>query len=273
MVVSHGPTRAMLAYPSNPPALVRQTDEFKIWHPEIEPKDRLIFALDVPTRADVESKVATLGDLVQFYKVGWELFFTGDYLKIVDYLVDEGKKVLCDLKIHDIPTTVKRAVKNLKGRPGMYLTFFAQDAGVLTAAVGAKNGIKIIAVTTALTSKDRDDLIGEGQLPAVADVDDLVAAQAAHAFNIGCDGIVCSALEAPKLRRKFEGSPLIFSPGIRPLDAGVVKDDQKRVTTPADAFALGADYIIVGRPIRDADDPRAAAEKIQETIAELFPKT
>ncbi len=232
---------------------------------------RLIFALDVPDRDAALLHVRRLGDSVHFYKVGLELFVTHRCFELIDELFDMGKRVFADLKLFDVAATVGRAVRNLRGREGLFVTVHAYDAA-LAAAVREKKGVKVIAVTV-LTSLDKSDLIAQG-FPEALEVEDLVLARARRALELGCDGVVASAMEARRLRKELGNEFLIVSPGIRPFDGRQVpSDDQKRVVTPREAFLAGADHIVVGRPIRDAaEGPRAAAEKIQAEIAELFPE-
>jgi orotidine-5'-phosphate decarboxylase len=232
--------------------------------------ERLIFALDVPDRDAALRYVRELGDSVRFYKVGLELFVTKDYFPLVEDLNDRGKKVFADLKLFDVPETVARAVRNLRGRAGWFVTVHAYDAA-LQAAVREKGGIRVIAVTV-LTSLDKKDLVEQG-FPEAIEVEDLVLSRARRALALGCDGVIASGREARRLRRELGDEFLIVAPGIRPFEnRRVPGEDQKRAVTPREAFLAGADYIVVGRPVRDAPDPRAAAEEIQAAIAELFPE-
>jgi len=232
--------------------------------PAIAPRERLIAALDVPTAADAHALVARLGDSVRFYKIGLELATSGEYFTLLDWLVKRGHRVFCDLKLHDIPETVRRAVANLRGRGVTFLTVHA-DRGVMGAAVQEKGDIGILAVTV-LTSTSQADLAAQGY---GGKLEDLVLMRAAAAAELGCDGIITSGLEVAGIKAKFGARLLAVTPGIRPAGGDV--GDQKRVVDVAQAFRNGADYIVVGRPIRDAKDPAAAAEGIQATIAEIFP--
>jgi len=233
--------------------------------------ERLIFALDVPDGATASGLVRRLGDSVRFYKVGLELFTTRDCFALVDELVALGKRVFLDLKLLDVAETVARAVRNLRAREGLFVTVHAYDAA-LAAAVREKGRNQILAVTV-LTNLDKRDLVAQG-FPDSLEVQDLVLARARRALELGCDGVIASGLEARLLREELGGGFLIVSPGIRPAPGGRAPgDDQKRVATPREAFLAGADHIVVGRPIRDAaDGPRAAAERIQAEIAEIFPE-
>lgn len=226
-------------------------------------QDRLIFAMDVP-EADQARKIAEqLGDAVTFYKLGLELMMAGGYFQLIDWLTDHEKKVFVDLKFFDVPATVGRAVARLARRGATFATVHGNQ-GIMEAAADAKGDLKILAVT-ALTSLDRGDL---DDLGFQCDVGQLVLSRARRALEAGCDGVVASGLELRAMRREVDRQLLIVTPGIRPVD-NRPEDDQKRVVTVEQAFADGADYIVVGRPIRDAADPRAAAEAIQQTIASV----
>lgn len=232
----------------------------------IPPAERLIFALDVPGAEPARRLVETLGDAVSFYKLGLELFCSGGYFELVDWLVARGKRVFADLKLLDVPETVRRAVAALAARPVDYLTVHAQDDAVLAAAAAAKGRLRILAVTV-LTSLDEAALAHD--LGSPVDVGRLVASRARRAIAAGCDGLVTSGREVEALRAELGPAPLLVVPGIRPTGDRPA-DDQKRVATIEEAFARGADHIVVGRPIKNAPDPRAAAEAIQATIARLF---
>jgi orotidine-5'-phosphate decarboxylase len=226
-------------------------------------RERLIFSIDVPTAAEARALVEKLGESVDFYKIGLELATSGEYFPLLDWLVKRGNRVFCDLKLHDIPETVRRAVANLRGRGVTFLTVHA-DRGVMGAAVKEKGDMMILAVTV-LTSTSQADLAEQGY---TGRLEDLVLARASAAAELGCDGVITSGLEVSGIKAKFGGKLLAVTPGIRPAGGDV--GDQKRVVDVAQAFRNGADYIVVGRPIRDAKDPAAAAEAIQSTIAEAF---
>lgn len=228
----------------------------------IPPRERLIFALDVPTTEEAEQLVDKLGESVGFYKIGLELFMAGGYFELLDRLNRRGKKVFADLKFFDVPQTVKRAVARLAGRGAYFATVHGNEA-MLQAACEAKGDLRILAVT-ALTSLDEKDL---GDLGFECSPKELVLSRARRALEVGCDGVVSSGLEAAELRSELGHKFLVVTPGIRPV-ANV--DDQKRTVNVEQAFLNGADYIVVGRPIRDAPDPRVAAENIQRTIAGVF---
>ncbi len=231
----------------------------------IPARERLIFAMDVPD-ADAARRLAdTLGDSVSFYKIGLELFMSGGGFGLLDWMVGRGKRVFVDLKFFDVPATVAAAVRNLRNRGVTFTTVHGNQA-IMEAAVEAAGDVGILAVTV-LTSLDRGDL---DDLGFECDVEQLVLSRARRALAAGCAGVVSSGLEAKQLRAGVDDRLIVVTPGIRPVENRPA-DDQKRVMTVADAFANGADYIVVGRPIRDAGDPRAAAEAIQATIAGVFP--
>ena len=228
-------------------------------------RDRLIVALDVPSVRDARALVEKLGDEATFYKLGLELFMTGGYFELVEWLVARGRRVFVDLKFFDVPETVRSAVRALRGR-GIALATVHGNQKMMEAAAAEKGDVKILAVTV-LTSLDRGDL---DDLGFACDVDRLVLSRARRALEAGCDGVISSGLEAPMLRRELGDRILVVTPGIRPVENRPA-DDQKRTVDVAQAFANGADYIVVGRPIRQAADPAAAAAAIQATIAGIYP--
>jgi orotidine-5'-phosphate decarboxylase len=228
-------------------------------------RDRLIVALDVPNASDAKALVEKLGPAGSFYKVGLELFMAGGYFELVEWLAKRGNKVFADLKMFDIPETVARAVANLKGRGITFATVHGNQA-MMKAAAAEKGEVKVLAVTV-LTSLDRGDL---DDLGFSCDVERLVLSRARRAMEAGCDGVISSGLEAPRIKAEFKERLLVVTPGIRPVE-NKPADDQKRTVDVAQAFANGADYIVVGRPIRQAADPRVAAQAIQDTIATIFP--
>lgn len=234
----------------------------------IPPAERLIFALDVPSSAEARHTVDRLGDTVRFYKLGLELFMAGGYFELIDWLRARDKKVFVDLKFFDVPETVRAAVRQLSQREVDFATVHGNDA-ILKAAVEAVkesgSALQILAVTV-LTSLDQQDL---NDLGFQCDVEQLVLSRARRALALGCHGVISSGLEAQALRDSLEEQLLIIVPGIRPV---ANTDDQKRTVDIEAAFTNGADYIVVGRPIRNAPDPRAAAEGIQRRIAALFSK-
>src|SRR5215831_5734292 len=228
---------------------------------DIAARDRLIVALDLPAVDRAEEVVARLGDAVSFYKIGYQLAYAGG-LPLVRKLADQGKKVFIDLKLHDIGNTVARGVESIARLGATFLTVHAYPQ-TMKAAAEARAGtdLKILAVTV-LTSYDDDDLHAAGYRLGVSD---LVEARAQQAQVLGLDGLVCSAEEAAALRKLVGHQMRLVTPGIRP--AGAASGDQKRIMTPARAIAAGADYLVVGRPVLDAADPKAAAEAIQAEIA------
>jgi orotidine-5'-phosphate decarboxylase len=225
----------------------------------MEPRDRLIVALDVPTVAAAETIVARLGDAVTFYKIGYQLAFAGG-LPFAETLVRAGKRMFLDLKLHDIGNTVARGVESVAKLGATFLTVHAYPQ-TMTAAVEARSGSLRILAVTVLTSYDNADLAEAGFGLGVSD---LVAKRAIQARDSGVDGLVCSAEEVTALRR-FIGDMVLVTPGIRP--AGAASGDQKRVMMPAAAISAGADYLVVGRPIVEAPDPKAVADMIVAEIA------
>jgi orotidine-5'-phosphate decarboxylase len=225
------------------------------------PRDRLILALDLPSVKEAEAMVKQLGDAVTFYKIGYQLAFAGG-LPLAETLVSAGKRVFLDLKLHDIGRTVAAGVESIARLGATFLTVHAYPQ-TMHAAVDARgdSDLRILAVTV-LTSYDDADLAAAGYDFTVGE---LVAERAAQARDIGVDGIVCSAREASMLRPIVGPRLALVTPGIRP--AGVDTDDQKRIMTPAAAIAAGANYLVVGRPIIEAKDPKAAADAIVAEIA------
>jgi orotidine-5'-phosphate decarboxylase len=227
----------------------------------MDPKDRLILALDVPSVAAASAMVEKLGTSVEFYKIGYQLAFAGG-LAFAETLVRANKKVFLDLKLHDIGNTVGKGVESVAKLGATFLTVHAYPQ-TMKAAVAARQGsdLKVLAVTV-LTSYDDIDLAESGY---VTNVEALVARRAQQAQDIGIDGLVCSPEEASPLRLVVGNQMLFVTPGVRP--AGSAHGDQKRVATPAQAIIAGADYLVVGRPITGAADPRGAVESIVAEIA------
>jgi orotidine-5'-phosphate decarboxylase len=231
----------------------------------IPANERLIFAMDVPDCARARSLAEDLGDAVTFYKLGLELMMSGGYFDLLQWMLERDKKVFADLKFFDIPATVGSAVRQLKDRGASFVTVHGNQSIMEAAAENKGDELKVLAVTV-LTSLDRGDL---DDLGFDCDVEALVVSRARRALEAGCDGVISSGLEAPMLREKIDGRLLVVTPGIRPVD-NKPSEDQKRVVTVEKAFSNGADYIVVGRPIRDAENPRAAAESMQQMIAAQF---
>jgi orotidine-5'-phosphate decarboxylase len=233
---------------------------------QIAARDRLIFALDVPDRAQAVQWMERLGDAVSFYKIGLEMLSGGDYFDVLRELANRGKKIFVDLKLHDVPATVAGAVRGLARWPVTFCTVHCDSRAMLAAASEAKGGMRLLAVTV-LTSNDETDLAALGVRGSVGDT---VIARAKLAQAAGIDGVVCSGADLPSLRATAPDL-LTVCPGIRP--SGPANDDQKRVVDVPTAFAQGADYIVVGRPIRQAADPRAMAEEIVTQIEGTLART
>ena len=229
---------------------------------DIKIEDRLIFALDVPEVSEAKKIVTELDDSVNFYKIGMELLMTGQYFELLDWLIAKDKKVFVDLKFFDVPEPVGRTIARLSDYGATFATIHGNQA-LMEKAVENKNNLKILAVT-ALTSLDRGDL---DDLGFDCDVKDLVISRAKRAFEAGCDGIVSSGLEVPYIREHVDNKLIAVTPGIRPV---ANDDDQKRVVDVATAFKSGSDYIVVGRPIKNAENCYEAATNIQKIIRSSF---
>ncbi len=227
---------------------------------QLKPRDRLIVALDLPSVEAARAMVARLGDAVSFYKIGYQLAYAGG-LAYVPLLADAGKQVFLDLKLHDIGSTVAEGVRSVARLGATFLTVHAYPQTMKAAVEAREGGLQILAVTV-LTSYDDADLAAAGYHGSVAE---LVAQRAAQARDIGVDGLICSAAEAAKVRAIVGSKLKLVTPGIRP--AGTDAGDQKRIMTPAAAIAAGADYLVVGRPILAAPDPKVAALGIVEEIS------
>jgi orotidine-5'-phosphate decarboxylase len=231
---------------------------------KIAPKDRLIVALDLPGVAPAEAMITRLGDSVTFYKIGYQLAYAGG-LPLVRQLADAGKKVFIDLKLHDISNTVARGVESIARSGATFLTVHAYPQTMKAAVEGrAGSDLKILGVTV-LTSYDDGDLHAAGYRFGVSD---LAEARAQQAQVLGVDGLVCSPEEAAFLHKIVGHQMVLVTPGIRP--AGATTGDQKRIMTPARAISAGADYLVVGRPVLEAADPKAMAEAIQVEIAQAL---
>lgn len=222
-------------------------------------EERIIFALDVADPRKAMALVDRLSDHIRFFKVGMQLFFAGGW-PVVDYIVCKGCKVMLDLKLYDIPATVKLAVQQFAGR-GISLTTVHGYGPVVEAALEANTGIQILAVTV-LTSFGNEQV---SELQFQGSVEDLVLRRARSVLGLGCHGVVCSAREAALLREQLGQEFVMVTPGIRPSGADL--NDQQRVATPGRAIADGSDYLVIGRPIRDAEDPEACIAAIQREIA------
>ena len=231
--------------------------------PAIDTRDRLIVALDLSSVEQAEALVAKLGDSVSFYKIGYQLAYAGGF-SLVGKLADRGKKVFIDLKLHDIGNTVAKGVESIAKLGATFLTVHAYPQTMKAAVEARGDSLKILAVTV-LTSYDDDDLHAAGFRFGVSD---LVEARALQAQALGIDGLVCSAEEAAAVRNIVGAQMSLVTPGIRPAGADV--GDQKRIMTPSRAMSAGADYLVVGRPITEAADPKAVAEKIAAEIAQAI---
>lgn len=262
-----GAARAIsaLCLPRRPPKTARvMPAHTHLSTKDIPARDRLIFALDVSSLAEARGWVARLGDSVTFYKLGLEFCMSGDYFALLAELRAAGKKVFADLKFSDVPATVRGAVANLARHGAAFCTLHG-TSGVYHAAVPVRGAMRLLAVTV-LTSVDAAEAAEMGWS---GPVEELVSQRARRAVEAGIDGLICSGQEAARLRRELGAQPLLITPGIR-AEGERGGDDQKRTMSLQGAFLSGADYIVVGRPIRHAADPRAAAEAMQAQIAALF---
>jgi orotidine-5'-phosphate decarboxylase len=237
---------------------------------EIPVRERLIVALDTKDVVEAHELVIALGDTVSFYKLGLSLIFDEGYWQFFDWLIKSGKKAFADIKVYDIPETVEASVRKLVGRGASFVTVHAHDKMIRAAVKGRGEHLelKILAVTV-LTSLDSGDLREMG-FPH-ENVTQLVLDRAKRMLMVGCDGVISSGLEVAELRREYGGNFLIVVPGIRPVEnVAEQRDDQKRIVDVETAFTNGADYVVVGRPIRQAADPRVAAADFQARIANVF---
>lgn len=224
-------------------------------------KERIIFALDVASKQEAEKWVDRLGSHINFFKVGLQLFIAG-WFPVIEMITNRGHKVMCDLKIFDVPETVKLAIRQLRDRNITFVTVMGNDP-ILKAAVEERNGVYILSVTV-LTSFGEEDM---EEMGFTGTIEDLVFRRAKRALEIGCDGVISSGLEAPRLRKELGDNFLIVTPGIRPgKNIEIPEDDQRRIVTAQDAIINGADYVVVGRPISTAKDPIAVVESMQHEI-------
>lgn len=233
---------------------------------DIPLNERIIFALDFSDAETAKEWVEKLDGKIKFFKVGLQLFLAG-WWPVIDHIVGRGNKVMVDLKFFDIPETVSLAVEQLKNRKVTFATVHGNDP-ILEAAVKHKDGLKILAVTV-LTSFDQSDMEHMGFTKRV---EDLVLFRSQKAVELGCDGVVSSALEAGVMREHIKKNFLIVTPGIRPgINRDTIQnDDQKRIATAKDAIRNGADYVVIGRPISTSSDPLATVESIQKEIQEAL---
>lgn len=224
--------------------------------------ERIIFALDFADPRVAGEWVEKLDGHVKFFKVGLQLFLAGGW-PVIDSIIDRGNKVMLDLKFFDIPETVRLAVQQLNDKKVTFATIHG-NRPIIEAAVAEKGDMKILAVTV-LTSFDESDMLEMGFTGSVRD---LVLIRSRKALELGCDGVVSSALEAEPLRDDLGANFLVVTPGIRPgLNRDVEKDDQKRVATAQQAIINGADHVVIGRPISTSPDPIYTVQTIQEEIA------
>ena len=224
--------------------------------------ERIIFALDVSHPEEAKQWVRKLDGDIKFFKVGLELFLAG-WWDVVDFIIDRGNKVMLDLKFFDIPETVHLAVQQVKDR-GVSLTTIHGNDAIIRAALTDRGNVNVLAVTV-LTSFDESDM---RQMGMTGSVEDLVLIRAKKALELGCDGVVSSALEVMPLRQRLGEGFISVTPGIRPSSTIPGEDDQKRIATARNAMLNGADHVVVGRPIRNADDPIGVIKKLQDEIAE-----
>ena len=236
------------------------------------PKDYIIFPLDVPSYDEAISYVEALKDNVGLFKVGLELFIAQgpEILKAIRNTTDAG--IFLDLKLHDIPATVKRAFMAASLYQPQFVTVHCDEGGEILRSIAEENpgNSKILAITV-LTSLNQEKLKSLGYAREYADnVSELVLLKARMAKAAGCHGVVCSGLEVEAVRNEIGPDMVAVTPGIRPAWTVVDQDDQKRIVTPADAIRNGSDYLVVGRPIRDAKDPQDAAKRVADEIASAF---
>jgi len=235
----------------------------------VNARERLIFALDLPSVEQAREFVRQLEGAVSFFKIGMELYVSSGP-GLVEELVQQGHKVFLDLKYYDVPETVKRAVSRAASLGPTFLTIHG-DTKIIKAAVEGRGNsdLKLLAVT-ALTSLDTHDL---REMGFDGTVEEFVVKRAGKALELGCDGVITSANEAGKVRdlaerHRHQGGFLIVTPGIRPQ--GSTTDDHKRLASPGNAIGAGADYLVVGRPIRDSADPHEKAESIIREMQAAF---
>ncbi len=227
----------------------------------MKPSDRIIVALDLPSLAEAEAMIDRLAGQASFYKIGMEMVYEGRGLGLARWLIEHGCKVFIDLKLHDIPNTVERATARLAEIGAHFLTVHAYPQTMEAALRGARGSNLNLLGVSVLTSMSEDDLARAGYGLGVSD---LVRRRARQASELGMHGLVCSAAEISLVREAAGESLSLVTPGIRP--AGADAGDQKRVMTPPEAIALGADHLVIGRPITGADDPAAAFSAILESI-------
>lgn len=238
----------------------------------LSPKDRIIFALDVSTAKEAEELVGLLKDHVGMFKIGLQLF-VGEGPKVIDAVLSQSSqaKVFLDMKFHDIPETVKGAIKSANLHGVEFVTVHCDEGrSLLKTAVEASGGRTKILGVTVLTSQSSQDLTDAGISPELKDPARLVLHRARIAKAAGCYGVVCSGEEVRAVKQEFGDSLIAVTPGIRLAGEAVKNDDQKRIVTPYQAVYDGADYIVVGRPIRTAADPAKTADAIAKEIEQAL---
>lgn len=232
-----------------------------------EPRDRLIVALDVPTRAEAENLIASLEGIVSFYKIGLQLFLA-EGMSFVRSVTESGKRVFLDLKMDDVEETITQAVREIAKSNIHFLTIHGSGA-TARAAIAGRSGAempKVLSVTL-LSSLDQRDLIDLqilGDKGKFKTLDEYVLWRAEQAVKSGCDGVIASGTTIAQVRDRLGDKPIIVAPGIRP--SGTTTDDHKRSATPMQAIQQGADYLVVGRPIRNAAQPARMAQSIIDEI-------
>jgi orotidine-5'-phosphate decarboxylase len=226
----------------------------------MSPRERIIIALDLPDVSAARAMVATLGDDGVFYKIGYELAFVGG-MALAQELIGAGKQVFIDLKLHDIPNTIEKGVGQIAQMGARFLTVHAYPQTMAAAAKGAAGSALGILGVSVMTSMDDGDLARAGYGMGVKD---LVVRRARQALEAGCEGLICSAGDIENVRAAVGPDLALITPGIRPPGSSL--DDQKRVMTPAKALTLGANHLVIGRPITAAADPRAALKSILEDV-------
>lgn len=233
---------------------------------EKDTSSQLIMALDIATLTEAKALVNSLGDSVNFYKVGLEMVMSNQAFALIDWLKSENKKIFLDVKLHDIPATVARSIKQID-KLGVDVVTIHSYADMVKAAVDASDNVGVLAVTV-LTSVDEAAFASLGHQ---GNISDLVLQRAVSAFNLGCAGVIASGQEASVIRQNTNKQFHIITPGVRPIIGKVQTsaNEQKRVTSVEQAFENGASHIVVGRPIRDAESPKAMAEIIQQQIATI----
>jgi len=231
-------------------------------------KDHIIFPLDLPSVRKAKEYIKMLSDSVGMFKIGLELFIRSGP-ELIDFIHDSGTaEVFLDLKLHDIPVTVSRAMEGIADLSVKFATVHCSESNqMLKAAVdGSRGKVDILGVTVLTSVSEKDIHLAGFREEFYSDISRLVLQRAVNAKNAGCMGVVCSGLEVEMIKAKMGQDFVAVTPGIRPLWEGMKDDDQHRITTPARAIQHGSDFLVIGRPIRDAKDPRKAAIRIADEI-------